>query len=123
MLDFVFDRRSLRIGGIGASMTAAGFTEEAFAAQKALMHTRTKQLSGFGWWRSNWFETFHAPTSAVPTEWQPVNGFIYDAKTNINLGADWLELSKHTSKLNVVNSLVMRLFSQTGYSFYDDWTL
>jgi len=34
MLDFVFDRRSfLRIGSIGASMTAAGFTEYAFSAQ------------------------------------------------------------------------------------------
>ena len=34
MLDFVFDRRSfLRIGSIGASMTAAGFTEQVFSAQ------------------------------------------------------------------------------------------
>ena len=36
--------------------------------------------------------------------WQPVNGAIHDPKTNITLGEDWVELSKHTSKLNIVNS-------------------
>lgn len=110
MLDFVFDRRNfLRIGSIGASMTAAGFTEEVFAAQEGFDAYKDKTVVWL--WLGGGptqFETFHAPTSTVPTEWQPVNGSIYDAKTNINLGADWLELSKHTSKLNVVNSFSHR---------------
>jgi hypothetical protein len=110
MLDFVFDRRSfLRIGSIGASMTAAGFTEYAFSAQDGFDAYEDKTVVWL--WLGGGptqFETFHAPTDSVPTEWQPVNGSIYDAKTNINLGADWFELSKHTSKLNVVNSFSHR---------------
>ena len=105
MLDLFFDRRDfLRIGSIGAGMTALGFSDQAFAAQDpSSLHDKAVVWIWLGGGPTQ-FETFHAPNDTVPTEWQPVNGAIHDASTNITLGADWQELSKHTSKLNVVNS-------------------
>ena len=105
MLDLFFDRRDfLRIGSIGAGMTALGFSDEAFAAQNpSSLHDKAVVWIWLGGGPTQ-FETFHAPNDTVPTEWQPVNGAIHDASTNITLGADWKELSKHTSKLNIVNS-------------------
>lgn len=110
MLDFVFDRRNfLRIGSIGAGMTAVGLSDEAFGSEEGFDAYQDKAVVwvwlGGG---PTQFETFHAPNDTVPTEWQPVNGAIHDSKTNITLGADWEALSKHTSKLNVVNSFSHR---------------
>ena len=102
MLDFIFDRRNfLRIGGIGTTMSAVGLTEDVIAQESSEDTSVVWVWLGGG---PTQFETFHAPTKDVPVEWRPVNGSIYDPKTNINLGADWSELSKHTEKLNVINS-------------------
>ena len=104
MIDFVFDRRDfLRIGSIGAGMSVAGFSDYAFAQQSEAYKDKSVVWVWLGGGPTQ-FETFHAPNDTVPTEWQPVNGAIHDANTNITLGADWSELAKHTSKLNVVNS-------------------
>jgi hypothetical protein len=105
MLDFIFTRRNfLRIGSIGASMTAVGLSDLSMAAQDSQsLEDKTVVWVWLGGGPTQ-FETFHAPNDTVPTEWQPVNGAIHDSKTNITLGADWTELAKHTSKLNVVNS-------------------
>ena len=105
MLDFFYDRRDfLRVGSIGAGMSAVGLSDYAFSQDGAAGY---KDKTVVWLWLGGGptqFETFHAPLDNVPSEWQPVNGRIYDSKTNISLGADWQELSKHTSKLNVVNS-------------------
>ncbi len=104
MLDFMFDRRDfLRIGSIGAGMTAVGLSDEAFAANAQSGSDKSVVWVWLGGGPTQ-FETFHAPKDTVPTEWQPINGAKHDPKTNITLGEDWYELSKHTSKLNVVNS-------------------
>lgn len=50
------------------------------------------------------FETFHANKDDVPEEYRSQTDFIYDSKTNINLGGLWTNLAKHFPKLNVVNS-------------------
>jgi hypothetical protein len=106
MIDFTFNRRDfLRIGGIGTAMSAAGLSEEAIAQEASEDVSVVWVWLGGG---PTQFETFHAPTEDVPVEWRPVNGSIYDPKTNINLGADWSELSKHTQKLNIVNSFSHR---------------
>ena len=106
MIDFTFNRRDfLRIGGIGTAMSAAGLSEAAIAQEASEDVSVVWVWLGGG---PTQFETFHAPTEDVPVEWRPVNGSIYDPKTNINLGADWSELSKHTQKLNVVNSFSHR---------------
>lgn len=103
MIDFVFDRRNfLRIGSIGAGMSAIGLSDYALGAQDS-HEDKTVVWIWLGGGPTQ-FETFHAPNDTVPSEWQPVNGAIHDVKTNITLGADWVELAKHTSKLNVVNS-------------------
>ena len=103
MIDFVFNRRDfLRIGSIGAGMSAIGLSDYALATQDSY-EDKTVVWVWLGGGPTQ-FETFHAPKDTVPSEWQPVNGAIHDAKTNITLGADWVELAKHTSKLNVVNS-------------------
>ena len=105
MLDFFFNRRDfLRVGSIGAGMTSIGLSDMSFAAQDPNSY---KDKAVVWLWLGGGptqFETFHAPNDSVPSEWQPVNGAIHDSKTNITLGADWTELSKQTSKLNVVNS-------------------
>ena len=104
MIDFVFDRRDfLRIGSIGAGMSVAGFSDYAFAQQSEAYKDKSVVWVWLGGGPTQ-FETFHAPNDTVPTEWQPVNGAIHDANTNITLGADWSALAKPTSKLNVVNS-------------------
>lgn len=104
MLDFIYDRRNfLRVGSIGAGMTAAGFSDEAFAENAESYNDKAVVWVWLGGGPTQ-FETFHAPSDTVPTEWQPVNGAKHDPKTNITLGEDWRELSKHTAKLNVVNS-------------------
>jgi hypothetical protein len=104
MLDFIFNRRDfLRIGSIGAGMTAVGLSDEALSANTQSYGDKSVVWVWLGGGPTQ-FETFHAPKDDVPSEWQPTNGRIYDSKTNISLGADWEELSKHTSKLNVVNS-------------------
>ena len=107
MLDFFFNRRDfLRVGSIGAGMTAIGLSDAAFSAQSNTPPSYKDKTVVWLWLGGGptQFETFHAPNDSVPSEWQPVNGAIHDSKTNITLGADWTELSKHTSKLNVVNS-------------------
>ncbi len=105
MIDFIFDRRNfLRIGSIGAGMSAVGLSDFALGSQD---FTSYKDKTVVWVWLGGGptqFETFHAPNDTVPSEWQPVNGAIHDAKTNITLGADWVELAKHTSKLSIVNS-------------------
>lgn len=104
MLDFIFDRRNfLRVGSIGAGMTAAGFSDEVFAENVESHNDKAVVWVWLGGGPTQ-FETFHAPNDTVPTEWQPVNGATHDPKSNITLGEDWRELSKHTAKLNVVNS-------------------
>jgi hypothetical protein len=105
MLDFIFDRRNfLRIGSIGAGMSAVGLSDYALGSQEfGSLDDKTVVWVWLGGGPTQ-FETFHAPNDTVPSEWQPVNGAIHDAKSNITLGADWVELAKHTSKLNVVNS-------------------
>jgi hypothetical protein len=105
MLDFIYDRRNfLRIGSIGAGMSAVGLSDYAFSQDIALGYKDKTVVWVWLGGGPTQFETFHAPNDTVPSEWQPVNGAIHDPKTNITLGADWKELSKHTSKLNVVNS-------------------
>ena len=105
MLDFYANRRDfLRVGSIGAGMSAIGLSDMAFAEERP---QDLKDCSVVWVWLGGGptqFETFHATLDNVPSEWQPVNGKIYDSKTNVSLGSDWEELSKHTSKLNVVNS-------------------
>ena len=104
MLDFYFNRRDfLRVGSIGAGMTAVGLSDEAFAQDQASLEDKAVVWIWLGGGPTQ-FETFHAPNDTVPSEWQPINGAKHDPKTNITLGEDWYELSKHTSKLNVVNS-------------------
>jgi len=105
MIDFVFDRRNfLRIGSIGAGMSAIGLSDYALASQDSNSYEDKTVVWVWLGGGPTQFETFHAPNDTVPSEWQPVNGAIHDAKTNITLGADWVELAKHTSKLNIVNS-------------------
>ena len=104
MLDFIYDRRNfLRVGSIGAGLSAVGLSDYALA-QDALSYEDKAVIWVWLGGGPTQFETFHAPNDTVPTEWQPINGAIHDPKTNITLGADWTELAKHTSKLNVVNS-------------------
>jgi len=104
MLDFFFNRRDfLRVGSIGAGMTAIGLSDSVMSQDPISLKDKSIVWVWLGGGPTQ-FETFHAPNDTVPTEWQPVNGAIHDSKTNITLGADWTELSKHTSKLNVVNS-------------------
>jgi len=105
MLDFFFNRRDfLRVGAIGAGMTSIGLSDMALAAQDPKSYKDKAIVWVWLGGGPTQFETFHAPNDSVPSEWQPVNGAIHDSKTNITLGADWVELAKHTSKLNVVNS-------------------
>lgn len=102
MLDINLNRRDfMRIGSIGAGMSAVGLSDYALSQEAYEDKTVVWLWLGGG---PTQFETFHAPKDTVPTEWKPANGAIYDSKTNIALGSDWKELAKHTSKLNVVNS-------------------
>ena len=105
MLDINFNRRDfLRIGSISAGMSTLGMSDYAFSQEGFDAHKdKTVVWLWLGGGPSQ-FETFHAPMDDAPTPWQPVNGRIYDSKTNIALGGDWTNLAKHTSKLNVVNS-------------------
>ena len=106
MLDIYSNRRNfLRIGSIGAGMTAIGLSDLAFA--EGDVKPSYSDCSVVWVWLGGGptqFETFHAPKDNVPSEWRPVNGANHDPKTSIILGSDWTELSKNTSKLNVVNS-------------------
>jgi phenylpropionate dioxygenase-like ring-hydroxylating dioxygenase large terminal subunit len=109
MLDFIFNRRNfLRVGGISAAMSSIGLSDKAFSQEGFDAYEDKAVVWLWLGGGPTQFETFHAPTDTVPTEWQAVNGSIYDVKTNINLGADWTELAKHTGKMNVVNSFSHR---------------
>ena len=89
MLDFFFNRRDfLRVGSIGAGMTAIGLSDLAMAQDSLSLQDKAVVWVWLGGGPTQ-FETFHAPNDTVPTEWQPVNGAIHDSKTNITLGADW----------------------------------
>ena len=88
MLDFIFNRRNfLRVGGISAAMSSIGLSDKAFAQEGFDAYEDKAVVWLWLGGGPTQFETFHAPTDTVPTEWQAVNGSIYDAKTNINLGA------------------------------------
>ena len=86
MVDFFFNRRDfLRVGSIGAGMTAVGLSDLSMATQESQsLEDKTVVWVWLGGGPTQ-FETFHAPNDTVPTEWQPVNGAIHDSKTNITL--------------------------------------
>ena len=106
MFDFYFDRRDfLRMGSIGAGMSAMGLSDVALAEAQDL---ELKDKSVVWLWLGGGptqFETFHAPTDFnVPSQFRPVNGLLYDPETNLSFGADWFETFKHKDKLVSVNS-------------------
>lgn len=122
MLDFYFDRRDfLRIGSIGAGMTAMGLSDGCLSpsgiASTAFAQEDQQSLrdASVVWvWLGGGptqFETFHAPKDTVPEAWRAVNGTNHDPQTNITFGQDWNELFKQAPRLNVVNS-----FSHTDSS-------
>ena len=98
MLDFIYDRRNfLRVGSIGAGLSAVGLSDYALGAQNPESYEDKAVVWVWLAGGPTQFETFHAPNDTVPTEWQPINGAIHDSKTNITLGADWTELAKPVS--------------------------
>ena len=106
MLDFYFNRRDfLRMGSVGAGMSAMGLSDIALAEAQDL---ELKDKSVVWLWLGGGptqFESFHAPTDFnVPSQFRPVNGLLYDAETNLSFGADWFETFKHKDKLVSVNS-------------------
>ena len=106
MFDFYFNRRDfLRMGSVGAGMSAMGLSDVALAEAQDL---ELKDKSVVWLWLGGGptqFETFHAPTDFnVPSQFRPVNGLLYDPETNLSFGADWFETFKHKDKLVSVNS-------------------
>ena len=75
MIDFIFDRRSfLRIGSIGAGMSAIGLSDYALGSQDFSSYKDKTVVWVWLGGGPTQFETFHAPNDTVPSEWQPVNG-------------------------------------------------
>ncbi len=83
MLDFIFDRRNfLRIGSIGAGLSAVGLSDYALA-QDVLSHEDKAVVCVWLGGGPTQFENFHAPNHTVPTERQPVNGAIHDSNRDV----------------------------------------
>ena len=68
MLDFYFNRRDfLRVGSIGAGLSAVGLSDKAMAAQEVSHDDKSVVWVWLGGGPTQ-FETFHAPKDTVPTE-------------------------------------------------------
>ena len=68
MIDFVFDRRNfLRIGSIGAGMSAVGLSDYALGAQDLSSYEDKTVVWVWLGGGPTQFETFHAQNYTVPT--------------------------------------------------------
>ena len=104
MIDFSFNRRDfLRVGGLGAGLSALPFSDCVFA-QDSLSSPNDKSVVwvwlGGG---PTQFETFHAPTSNVPDPYKPVTGTATH-KNGLAFGGLFQELIKQGEHLTAVNS-------------------
>ena len=87
MFDFYFNRRDfLRMGSVGAGMSAMGLSDIALAEAEDLeLKDKTVVWLWLGGGPTQ-FETFHAPTDFnVPSQFRPVNGLLLEGIINLVL--------------------------------------
>ena len=106
MIDIFHNRRDfLRVGGIGAGMSAIGLSDRALAEEGT---SELKDSSVVWVWLGGGptqFETFHAPKEDnVPSEYRSVGGALVDKATGMAFGSHWQNLIKQAPSLNVVDS-------------------
>ncbi|MAH44480.1 hypothetical protein CMI37_01545 [Candidatus Pacearchaeota archaeon] len=105
MLDFGSNRRDfLRIGGIGAGMSAMGLSDAALAEEEPELKDSSVVWVWLGGGPTQ-FETFHAPKEdSVPAEYRSVGGSLVDKASGMAFGSHWQDLIKQAPKLNVIDS-------------------
>lgn len=96
-------RDFLKIGAIGAGLSAMGLSDYSLAQEQGL-----KDSSVVWVWLGGGptqFETFHAPKeSSVPDEYRSQGGALRDKDTGMAFGSNWENLIKQAGRLNVVDS-------------------
>ena len=104
MIDFSYNRRDfLRAGGLGVGLSATPFSDIVFADEGL----RTPNDKSVIWiWLGGGptqFETFHAPTDAVPDEFRPTSGLVTHSN-GLAFGGLFEKLIQRGDKLTAVNS-------------------
>jgi hypothetical protein len=96
-------RDFLKIGAIGAGLSAMGLSDFSLAQEEGLRDSSVVWVwLGGG---PTQFETFHAPKEDnVPDEYRSQGGALRDKDTGMSFGSHWENLIKQAPKLNVVDS-------------------
>jgi len=96
-------RDFLKIGAIGAGLSAMGLSDFSLAQEEGLRDSSVVWVwLGGG---PTQFETFHAPKEdTVPDEYRSQGGALRDKDTGIAFGSHWENLIKQAPRLNVVDS-------------------
>tara|TARA_Y100000592_G_C5481577_1_gene325887 strand:- start:4999 stop:6252 length:1254 start_codon:yes stop_codon:yes gene_type:complete len=105
MLDLHFNRRDfLRIGGMGTVLGGAPLFDEAFGQDEPRLVPNDRSVVwvwlGGG---PTQFETFHAPTNAVPDPYKPVSGLVTHSN-GLAFGGLFKDLIQQGDRLTAVNS-------------------
>ena len=96
-------RDFLKIGAIGAGLSAMGLSDFSLAQEEGLRDSSVVWVwLGGG---PTQFETFHAPKEDnVPDEYRSQGGALIDKDTGIAFGSHWENIINQAPKLNVVDS-------------------
>jgi hypothetical protein len=104
MLDINFNRRDfLRVGGLGAGLGVLPFSDGAFAEEEFILPSHKSVVWVWLGGGPTQFETFHAPTEAVPDTHRPVTGTVTHSN-GLAFGGLFKELIKQGDHLTAVNS-------------------
>jgi len=104
LYDVNFNRRNfLRIGSIGAGMSAVGLSDLAMAEEELSAANDKSVVWVWLGGGPTQFETFHAPTGSAPDTHKPVSGMV-NHKNGLAFGGLFEELIKQGEHLTAVNS-------------------
>ena len=103
MLDVNFNRRDfVKIGAIGGGLNYIPFSDAAFAQEEMVSSNKSVVWVWLGGGPTQ-FETFHAPTEAVPDPYRPVTGMVKHPN-GLGFGGLFEQLIKQGDHLTAVNS-------------------
>ena len=103
MLNIDFNRRDfIRVGAIGGGLSYIPFSDAAFAQEEVISSDKSVVWVWLGGGPTQ-FETFHAPTEAVPDPYRPVTGMVKHPN-GLAFGGLFEQLIKQGDHLTAVNS-------------------
>ena len=103
MLNVNFNRRDfIKVGAIGGGLSYIPFSDAAFAQEEMVSNKKSVVSVWLGGGPTQ-FETFHAPSEAVPDPYRPVTGMVRHSN-GLAFGGLFEQLIKQGDHLTAVNS-------------------